>query len=68
MREDEEIQFTRWKQYVLKNAGTEQEEIFRYLWNLYSSLLAEITELNKQNRTYNFLKNGKNDEGKTSHK
>ena len=68
MREDEEIQFTRWKQYILKNAGTEQEEIFRYLWNLYSSLLAEITELNKQNRTYNFLKNGKNDEGKTSHK
>ena len=68
MREDEEIQFTRWKQYILRNAGTEQEEIFRYLWNLYSSLLAEITELNKQNRTYNFLKNGKNDEGKTSHK
>jgi hypothetical protein len=68
MREDEEIQFTRWKEYILKNAGTEQEEIFRYLWNLYSSLLSEITELNKQNRTYNFLKNGKNDEGKTSHK
>lgn len=68
MREDEEIQFTRWKQYILKNAGTEQEEIFRYLWHLYSSLLSEITELNKQNRTYNFLKNGKNDEGKTSHK
>ena len=68
MREDEEIQFTRWKEYILKNAGTEQEEIFRYLWNLYSSLLSEITEINKQNRTYNFLKNGKNDEGKTSHK
>ena len=68
MREDEEIQFTRWKEYILKNAGPEQEEIFRYLWNLYSSLLSEITELNKQNRTYNFLKNGKNDEGKTSHK
>jgi len=68
MREDEEIQFARWKQYILKNAGTEQEEIFRYLWNLYSSLLSEITELNKHNRTYNFLKNGKNDEGKTSHK
>jgi hypothetical protein len=68
MREDEEIQFTRWKEYILKNAGKEQEEIFRYLWNLYSSLLSEITELNKQNRTYNFLKNGKNDEGKTSHK
>ena len=68
MREDEEIQFTRWKEYILKNAGTEQEDIFRYLWNLYSSLLSEITELNKQNRTYNFLKNGKNDEGKTSHK
>jgi hypothetical protein len=68
MREDEEIQFTRWKQYILRNAGKEQEEIFRYLWNLYSSLLSEITELNKQNRTYNFLKNGKNDEGKTSHK
>lgn len=68
MREDEEIQFTRWKEYILRNAGTKQEEIFRYLWNLYSSLLSEITELNKQNRTYNFLKNGKNDEGKTSHK
>lgn len=68
MREDEEIQFTRWKEYILKNAGKEQEDIFRYLWNLYSSLLSEITELNKQNRTYNFLKNGKNDEGKTSHK
>jgi hypothetical protein len=68
MRDDEEIQFTRWKEYILKNAGKEQEEIFRYLWNLYSSLLSEITELNKQNRTYNFLKNGKNDEGKTSHK
>lgn len=68
MREDEEIQFTRWKEYIIKNAGTEQDDILRYLWNLYSSLLSEITELNKQNRTYNFLKNGKNDEGKTSHK
>ena len=68
MREDEEIQFTRWKEYINKNAGTEQDDILRYLWNLYSSLLSEITELNKQNRTYNFLKNGKNDEGKTSHK
>ena len=68
MREDEEIQCTRWKEYILRNAGKAQEDIFRYLWNLYSSLLSEITEINKQNRTYNFLKNGKNDEGKTSHK
>lgn len=67
MREDDELQFTRWKEYIYKTAGTQQEDILRYLWNLYSSLLAEITELNKQNRTYNFLKNGKNDEGKTPH-
>ena len=68
MQEDNELRFTRWKDYIYKNAGTEQEDILRFLWNLYSSLLAEITEINKQNRTYNFLKNGKNDEGKTSHK
>ena len=68
MHEDNELQFTRWKEYIYKNAGKEQEDILRFLYNLYGSLLAEITELNKQNRTYNFLKNGKNDEGKTSHK
>jgi len=67
MNEDSELQFNRWKEYIYKNAGKEQEDILRFLYNLYSSLLAEITELNKQNRTYNFLKNGKNDEGKTSH-
>lgn len=67
MHEDNELQFTRWKEYIYKNAGKEQEDILRFLYNLYGSLLAEITELNKQNRTYNFLKNGKNDEGKTSH-
>ena len=67
MREDNELQFTRWKEYIYKNAGKEQEDVLRFLYNLYGSLLSEITELNKQNRTYNFLKNGKNDEGKTSH-
>ena len=61
MNEDEELYYTRWKEHVLKTAGKEQEEILRYLWNLYSSLLEEIKELNKQNRTYNFLKNGKNE-------
>ena len=67
MREDNELQFTRWKEYIYNNAGKEQEDVLRFLYNLYGSLLSEITELNKQNRTYNFLKNGKNDEGKTSH-
>jgi len=61
MNEDEELYYTRWKEHVFKTAGKEQEEILRYLWNLYSSLLEEIKELNKQNRTYNFLKNGKNE-------
>jgi hypothetical protein len=68
MRPDEELQFQRWKDHVYKNAGTEEEQIFRYLWNLYSSLLAEISEINRQNRTYKFLYNGKNDEGKTPNK
>jgi hypothetical protein len=67
MNEDSELKFNRWKEYIYRTAGKEQEDILKFLWNLYSSLLSEITELNKQNRTYNFLKNGKNDEGKTSH-
>jgi len=62
MNEGDELQFTRWKEHIIKTAGKDQEEILRYLWNLYSSLLAEITEINRQNRTYNFLKNGKNDQ------
>lgn len=67
MNEDSELKFNRWKEYIYRTAGKEQEDILKFLWNLYSSLLSEITELNKQKRTYNFLKNGKNDEGKTSH-
>lgn len=61
MHEDNELQFTRWKEYIFKTAGKEQDEILRYLWNLYSSLLSEITELNNQNRTYKYLKNGTNE-------
>jgi hypothetical protein len=66
--EENELRFTRWKEHIFREVGNDQEEILRYLWNLYSSLLSEISEINRQNRTYNFLKNGKNDEGKTSHK
>jgi hypothetical protein len=65
--EENELRFTRWKEHIFREVGNDQEEILRYLWNLYSSLLSEISEINRQNRTYNFLKNGKNDEGKTSH-
>jgi hypothetical protein len=67
MNPDNELQFNRWKEHIFKEVGNDQEKILRYLWNLYSSLLSEISEINRQNRTYNFLKNGKNDEGKTSH-
>jgi hypothetical protein len=67
MDSETEIRFQRWKEHILKHCGNDTNEILFYLWNLYSSLLAEITEIHKQNRTYNFLKNGKNDEGKTSH-
>jgi hypothetical protein len=67
MNEDNELQFNRWKEHIFREVGNDQEKILRYLWNLYSSLLSEISEINRQNRTYNFLKNGKNDEGKTSH-
>jgi len=62
MREDEELQFFRWKEHIYKQAGENQDDIMRFLWNLYSSLLSEISEINRQNRTYNFLKNGKNDQ------
>jgi hypothetical protein len=65
--EENELRFTRWKEHIFREVGNDQEEILRYLWNLYSSLLSEISEINRQNRTYNFLKNGKNNEGKTSH-
>jgi len=67
MNQDNELQFTRWKEHIFREVGNDQDKILRYLWNLYSSLLSEISEINRQNRTYNFLKNGKNDEGKTSH-
>ena len=67
MNPDNELQFNRWKEHIFKEVGNDQEKILRYLWNLYSSLLSEISEINRQNRTYNFLKNGKNDEGKTSY-
>jgi|APGre2960657404_1045060.scaffolds.fasta_scaffold93971_2 hypothetical protein len=67
MNPDNELQFNRWKEHIFREVGNDQEKILRYLWNLYSSLLSEISEINRQNRTYNFLKNGKNDEGKTSH-
>jgi len=61
MREDEDLYYTRWKEEIYKTVGKDQEKILRYLWNLYRTLLDEITELNKQNRTYNYLKNGKNE-------
>jgi len=61
MREDEELYYTRWKENIYKNVGKDQDKILRYMWNLYRTLLDEITELNKQNRTYNYLKNGKNE-------
>ena len=61
MLEDEDLYYTRWKEEIYKTVGKDQEKILRYLWNLYRTLLDEITELNKQNRTYNYLKNGKNE-------
>ena len=60
MDSDEQLRFVRWKEHINKQCGDNKEDILLYLWNLYGSLLAEITEINKQNRTYNFLKNGKN--------
>jgi len=65
MNPEDELKFFRWKEHIVKTAGTEQDSIMRYLWNIYNSLLSEISEINRQNRTYNFLKNGKNDKGKT---
>ena len=57
--EEHEKRFQAWKEYIKKNVGNADEEIFRYFWGLYDLLMSEIKTLNN---TYKFYKNGKKDD------
>jgi hypothetical protein len=44
--EEREERFQRWKTYILKNKGHADENLLRYLWDLYDEFMQEITRLN----------------------
>ena len=55
---DDELHYFRWKKHLEKTVGKDPDKIYRYLWDLYGSLLDEIFELQKTIRKQKFLNNG----------
>jgi len=55
---EEDLQFIRWRKHLEKTVGRDPEKIYRYLWDLYGTLLDEIFELKKTIRKQQFLNNG----------
>lgn len=53
---DDEERFQKWAQFIRKNIDFGSDKLLRYFWDLYSTLIDEIQELNQQLK---FKNNGK---------